>query len=94
MHTCYTLNTDELNQGFLAAIQALYPHKTVEIVIHEADFIREDQQVSALPHDVNLTPFPDRSTVSGVGPVHQTPDYLTLEVDDILIPARDARYER
>ena len=37
MQTVYKLNADELNNEFLESIKTLFPHKTIEVVIHEID---------------------------------------------------------
>ena len=94
MHTSYKLNTDELSNGFLAAIQALYPHKVVEITINEANEAGEANALSAFFQGESPANIPDRSEVSRDERPDQMPDYLTLEVDDILMPTREARYER
>lgn len=37
MQTYFKLNADELNNDFLESIKTLFPHKTIEVAIHEVD---------------------------------------------------------
>lgn len=93
MQTVYKLNTDELNTEFLESIKTLFPHKTIEVFVHEAD----DESLPAKA--VRLQPakfsrFPDRLKMTRYEMAERRPEYQTLAVDEIVMPSRDERYER
>ena len=43
MYTLYKINTDELNENFISAIKARFPHQMIEIAISEAEQQQEDE---------------------------------------------------
>jgi hypothetical protein len=43
MYTLYKINSDELNESFIAAIKAQFPHQTIEIAISEVAQIEQDE---------------------------------------------------
>lgn len=43
MYTLYKINSDELNESFIAAIKAQFPHQTIEIAISEISQIEQDE---------------------------------------------------
>jgi hypothetical protein len=91
MQTLYKLNADELNNEFLESIKALFPHKTIEVAIHEID----DENPSEV--DVQrdkFSSFPTGLKLTGDELHHGRAEYLTMAVDEIDMPPREARYER
>jgi len=43
MYTLYKINSDELNENFIASVKAQFPHQTIEIVISEINQIEQDE---------------------------------------------------
>lgn len=43
MYTLYKINTDELNENFISAIKAQFPHQMIEIAISEAGQQQNDE---------------------------------------------------
>jgi len=37
MQTVYKLNADDLNTEFLESIKSLFPHKIIEVAIHDVE---------------------------------------------------------
>ncbi|PZN85334.1 MAG: hypothetical protein DM484_01610 [Candidatus Methylumidiphilus alinenensis] len=93
MQTVYKLNADELNTEFLESVKALFPHKTIEVAIHAV----EDESLS-LPSNFiqqrKFFPFPSGLKVTRDDINERRPVYMTIAVDEIIIPPRDERYER
>lgn len=90
METLYKVNTDELTLEFLESIKSLFPHKAVEISIKEAGKLplegeRRRDKFAILPSGLKLT----RDEIND-----RKPEYLTMAVDQIVMPPRDERYER
>ena len=56
MYSTYTLNTDELSQQFILALQQIYPGKKIEIVVQEAqdetEYALKDQQLLNAVEDI------------------------------------------
>jgi len=57
MQTVYKLNADELNNEFLESIKALFPHKTIEVAIHEVDDENQSPPTAGLQR-AKFSPFP------------------------------------
>jgi hypothetical protein len=93
MQTVYKLNADELNNEFLESIKALFPHKTIEVAIHELDDENQSPPTAGLQR-AKFSPFPARLKLTRDELHDRRPDYLTLPVDEIVMPFRDERYER
>ena len=93
MQTVYKLNADELNNEFLESIKTLFPHKTIEVAIHEIDDVDQSQPRVGLQH-AKFSPLPTRLKLTHDELHDRKPDYLTLPVDEIIMPSRDERYER
>ena len=53
MYTVYRLNADELSVEFLESIKALFPHKTIEIAVTEAETIEQDETDYLLKNQAN-----------------------------------------
>ncbi len=53
MYTLYKINSDELNDNFITAIKALFPHQTIEIAISQTTEIEEDETAYLLNNPVN-----------------------------------------
>ncbi len=53
MYTLYKINSDELNENFIAAIKAQFPHQTIEIAISESSQIEQDETDYLLKSPVN-----------------------------------------
>ncbi|MEQ1621348.1 MAG: hypothetical protein ABL919_08070 [Methylococcales bacterium] len=53
MYTLYKINSDELNENFIAAIKAQFPHQTIEISISEIQQIEQDETAYLLNNPVN-----------------------------------------
>ena len=53
MHTLYKINSDELNENFIAAIKAQFPHQLIEIAISELPQIEQDETAYLLAHPAN-----------------------------------------
>ena len=43
MYTLYKINSDELNDNFITAIKALFPHQTIEIAISQTTEIEQNE---------------------------------------------------
>ena len=43
MYTLYKINSDELNENFIASVKAQFPHQTIEIAISEVQQIEQDE---------------------------------------------------
>lgn len=53
MYTLYKINSDELNENFIAAIKAQFPHQTIEIAISEISQIEHDETDYLLANPAN-----------------------------------------
>ena len=93
MQTFYKLNADELNNEFLESIKALFSHKTIEVAIHEVDDENQILPKAGLQR-AKFSPFPVRLKLTRDELHDRRPDYLTMSVDEIVMPSRDERYER
>lgn len=93
MQTVYKLKADELNNEFLESIKALFPHKTIKVAIHEIDDENQSPPTAGLQR-VKFSPFPPRLKLTRDELHDRRPDYLTMPVDEIVMPSRDERYER
>lgn len=91
MQTLYKLNSDELNTDFLESIKVLFPHKTIEIAIHEiAD--EPPSIMDSRPGKFSRFPEGFKSTRDEIN--DRRPEYLTMPIDEIVMPSREERYER
>lgn len=53
MYTLYKINTDELNENFISAIKAQFPHQFIEIAISEVGQQQEDETTYLLKEPEN-----------------------------------------
>jgi hypothetical protein len=53
MYTLYKINSDELNENFIAAIKAQFPHQTIEISISEIQQAEQDETAYLLSNPAN-----------------------------------------
>lgn len=53
MYTLYKINSDELNENFIAAIKAQFPHQTIEISISEIQQVEQDETAYLLGNSAN-----------------------------------------
>lgn len=53
MYTLYKINTDELNENFISAIKAQFPHQLIEIAISEIEQQQEDETTYLLKEPEN-----------------------------------------
>lgn len=53
MYTLYKINSDELNENFIAAIKAQFPHQTIEISISEIQQVEQDETAYLLGNPAN-----------------------------------------
>lgn len=53
MYTLYKINSDELNENFIAAVKAQFPHQTIEISIAEISQVEQDETAYLLGNPVN-----------------------------------------
>lgn len=53
MYTLYKINSDELNENFIAAVKAQFPHQTIEISISEISQIEQDETAYLLRNPEN-----------------------------------------
>jgi hypothetical protein len=53
MYTLYKINSDELNENFIAAIKAQFPHQTIEISISEVLHVEQDETAYLLANPAN-----------------------------------------
>ena len=53
MYTLYKINTDELNENFISAIKAQFPHQMIEIAISEIGQQQDDETVYLLKEPEN-----------------------------------------
>lgn len=92
MQTLYKLNADELNMAFLDSVKALFPHKTIEVAIHE---VNDEAQLPATDlQKAKFAQFPSRLTLTRDDMNARRPEYQTMTVENIVMPSRDERYER
>ena len=88
MQTYFKLNADELNNDFLESIKTLFPHKTIEVAIHEVDDKSPSITVVQSGH---FARFPNGLKISRDELHDSKPDYLSMAVDEIVMPSRDER---
>jgi hypothetical protein len=93
MQTFYKLNADKMNNEFLESVKALFPHKTIEVAIHEVDDEKQILPTTGLQR-VKFSPFPARLKLTRDKLHDRRPDYLTMAVDEIAMPSGEERYER
>ena len=91
MQTLYKLNSDELNTDFLDSIKSLFPHKTIEVAIHDVD---DENPPKADVRRAKFSPFPGGLKLTRNEMHDRRPDYITMAVDEIIMPPRGERYER
>jgi hypothetical protein len=53
MYTLYKINSDELNENFIAAIKAQFPHQSIEIAISEIQQVEQDETAYLLSNPAN-----------------------------------------
>ena len=53
MYTLYKINSDELNENFIAAIKAQFPHQAIEIVISDVQQVEQDETAYLLSNPGN-----------------------------------------
>jgi hypothetical protein len=53
MYTLYKINSDELNENFIAAIKAQFPHQIIEIAISEIQQVEQDETAYLLGNPAN-----------------------------------------
>ncbi|EIC29209.1 MULTISPECIES: hypothetical protein [Methylomicrobium] len=53
MYTLYKINSDDLNENFIAAIKAQFPHQTIEIAISEVTQVAQDETAYLLSNPEN-----------------------------------------
>jgi hypothetical protein len=53
MYTLYKINSDELNDNFITAIKALFPHQKIEISISQSAEIEQNETDYLLSHPAN-----------------------------------------
>jgi hypothetical protein len=53
MYTLYKMNSDDLNENFIAAIKAQFPHQTIEISISEIQQVEQDETAYLLDNPIN-----------------------------------------
>ena len=92
MQTVYKLNADELNTAFLDSIKALFPHKTIEVAIHEVNAEAQRSEIDL--QKARFAQFPSRLKLTRDDMNARRPEYQTMVVDNIVMPSRDKRYER
>ena len=93
MQTVYKLNADELNTEFLESVKALFPHKIIEVAIHDV----EDESRTLPVNNIQsrkFVPFPSGLKITRDAMNERGPNYMTMAVEEIIIPPREERYER
>ena len=93
MQTVYKLNADDLNTEFLESIKSLFPHKIIEVAIHDV----EDESRTLPVKNIQgrkFVPFPSGLKISRDDMNERRPNYMTMAVEEIIIPTREERYER
>jgi hypothetical protein len=93
MQTIYKLNADELNTEFLESVKALFPHKIIEVEIHDVDDERRMLPVKNI-QSRKFVPFPSGLKITRDDMNERRPNYMTMAVEEIIIPPREERYER
>jgi len=53
MYTLYKINTDELNENFIASIKTQFQHKDIEIAICETAQAEQDEADYLFRHSAN-----------------------------------------
>lgn len=53
MYTLYKINSDELNENFIAAVKAQFPHQTIEISISDISQVEQNETAYLLGDPVN-----------------------------------------
>jgi hypothetical protein len=55
MYTLYKMNSDDLNENFITAIKAQFPHQTIEIAISDIHQVEQDETAYLLGNPANKT---------------------------------------
>lgn len=76
MYTLYRLNADELDAGFVASLKHLFPHKTIEIAVCEADSAEADETAHLLADPANRARL-----LEAIKHVHQQRDLASVRPD-------------
>ena len=93
MQTVYKLNADELNTEFIESVKALFPHKIIEVAIHDVEDESRTLPVKNI-QSRKFVPFPRGLKMSRDDMNERRPNYMTMAVEEIVIPPREERYER
>lgn len=93
MQTIYKLNADELNTEFLESVKALFPHKIIEVAIHDVEDESQTLPIKNIQRR-KFVPFPSGLKMTRDDMNERRPNYMTMTVEEIIIPAREERYER
>ena len=53
MYTLYKMNSDDLNENFIAAIKAQFPHQAIEIAISDVQQVEQNETAYLLANPEN-----------------------------------------
>jgi hypothetical protein len=77
MYTLYKINTDELNEKFISAIKAQFPHQTIEIAISDLAQQQDDETSYLLKDPENKIRL-----LAAIKNVEQQ-QYINVEIDSL-----------
>jgi antitoxin YefM len=77
MYTIYRLNADELSVDFIESLQRLFPHKSIEIAVCEADAEDTGETAYLLSDPANRARL-----LEAIDNVKQQRNLVTVELDD------------
>ena len=78
MYTLYRLNADELSVEFLESLKTLFRHKTIEIVVCEAETAERDETAYLLSNPANRTRL-----LEAIENVRQQRNLVTVDLADL-----------
>lgn len=78
MYTVYYLNADELSAEFIESIKTLFPHKTIEIAVTEAEIIERDETDYLLKNQTNRARL-----LEAIENVQRQRDLITVDLADL-----------
>lgn len=78
MYTVYHLNADELSSEFIESIKTLFPHKTIEIAVTEAEIIERDETDYLLKNPTNRARL-----LEAIENVQRQRDLITVDLADL-----------
>lgn len=78
MYTIYKINSDDLNENFIAAIKAQYPHQTIEIAISDVQQVEQDETEYLLADPENKARL-----LSAAKKIENNEQLINVEIDKL-----------